>query len=124
MKHTLGGEIKRLRLEAGFTLRAFAAAINKTPPYQSDIEHGRRMPAEATLREMVEQLQHVGATYEGFKQFDTRLDEDVKELVSQAPVTNELFRAANQVAEESAVPLNDILREVKEELQKRFRKGG
>ena len=124
MEHTLGDEIKRLRLKAGFTLRAFAASIGKTPPYQSDIEHGRRMPSEETLRDMVDQLKHVGATYEGLKQFDTRLDEDVKEIVSQASETNALLRMANQVAQESAVPINDILREVKEELAKRLRKGG
>ncbi len=124
MKTTLGQEIKRLRLEAGFTLRAFAKRITKSPAYQSDIEHGRRMPSEETLREMVAVLAGVGATFDGLKALDGRLDEDVKELVSSAPETSALLRAANQLAEDSDTPLNDILRELKAELEERARKDG
>ena len=80
MKPTLGSEIKRLRLEAGFSLRKFAEAINKSPPYQSDIEHDRRMPSETTLRDMVNQLKHVGATYEGFTRNEPNGREGLKQL--------------------------------------------
>ena len=123
MNGSLGAEIKRLRLQAGFTLRGFAAAIGKSPPYQSDIEHGRRMPSEATLRDMADQLKPVGATFEGLKQYDWRLDEDVKSLVSQAPEVNALIRAANRLAEKSGVSLNDILRELTDRLEHRSRHG-
>ena len=81
------------------------------------------MPSEETLRDIVSRLQHVGATYEGLKKFDVRLDEDVKELVSKAPETSALLRAANRLAENSNVSLNDILRELKTDLESRSRSG-
>ena len=120
MNPTLGSEIKRLRLEAGFSLRQFAGAIHKSPPYQSDIEHDRRMPSERTLRDMVTQLKPVGATYEGFKQYDGRFDPEVKEMVVRAPEANRLLRATSQLAEALSVPLNDILRDLREDVDKRL----
>lgn len=117
MPKTLGDEIRRLRLKADITLRSFARKLGHTAAHQSDIEHGRRMPSEEVLRKTVQELAHVGATYEALKELDTRLGDDLQEWIQKTPEARALLRetkasgrSARQVLEE----LRDILRKREE----------
>lgn len=92
MATTLGSEIRRLRLEAEFTLRGFAKMLGHTAAHQSDIEHGRRMPSEDVLRRTVDALAHVGANYDKLKELDTRLGRDLEEWIQEHPDARAMLR--------------------------------
>ena len=114
---TLGGEIRRLRLEADITLRAFAEQLGHTAAHQSDIEHGRRMPSERVLRKIAERLAHVGATYEGLREFDPRLGPELEQLVKDNPEARALLRATDERARASGRSVREILRELQRKLR-------
>jgi len=107
MAKTLGSEIRRLRLEAEVTLRAFARGLGHTPAHQSDIEHGRRMPSEDVLKRTAKALERVGATYEGLKELDTRLDRDLQKWVQK----NDAARALLRESKDSGRPVAELLEE-------------
>ncbi len=92
MSKTLGSEIRRLRLEAEYTLRGFAKELGHTAAHQSDIEHSRRMPSEALLRRTVETLAHVGADYDELKELDTRLGRDLEQWIQEQPAARAMLR--------------------------------
>src|SRR5437773_12190811 len=96
MNRTLGQEIRRLRTEAGFTLRRFAEMVDISAAYQSDIEHDRRRPPEKLLRLMVEKLDEVGASYEALERLDTRLDADIKLWANATPGVREMLRTVRE----------------------------
>jgi len=89
---TLGDEIRRLRLKAEITLRAFAKELGHSAPFQSDIEHNRRMPSDETLRKMAKLLAHVGASYDRFRELDTRLGSELEQWVQKTPEARALLR--------------------------------
>ena len=109
MEKTLGSEIRRLRLEAGFTLRKFATRVGISAAHQSDIEHGRRMPSENLLRSITETLAHVGASFESFRQLDTRLGAELEEWIQQTPEARQLLREAKS----SGKPIADVLKDLR-----------
>jgi transcriptional regulator with XRE-family HTH domain len=49
---TLGGKIRDARVAAGLALREVARQIDRAPSYLNDIEHDRRVPSEAVLRQI------------------------------------------------------------------------
>ena len=114
---TLGGEIRRLRLEADITLRSFAEQVGHTAAHQSDIEHGRRMPSEKVLRKIAERLAHVGATYEGLREFDFRLGPELEQLVKNNPEARALLRATDERARASGRSVREILRDLQQKLR-------
>ena len=89
---TLGPEIRRLRVEAGFTLRGFAKKLGISAAYQSDIEHNRRRPPAPLLRRMSQLLPQVGATFETLEQLDTRLDPEIRLWADATPGVREMLR--------------------------------
>lgn len=111
-KKTLGSEIRRLRLESGKTLRAFARQLGHTAAHQSDIERGRRMPSEEVLRKIAVALEHVGASYDEFKELDTRLDPELERWIQEHPPARAMLRETKA----SGRPVGEIL----EELRKRI----
>jgi transcriptional regulator with XRE-family HTH domain len=48
---SLGDQIREARTAKKLTLRRFAALLDKSPSYVSDIENDRRIPSESVLRE-------------------------------------------------------------------------
>jgi transcriptional regulator with XRE-family HTH domain len=48
---SLGDRIREARTAKKLTLRKFAALLDKSPSYVSDIENDRRIPSESVLRE-------------------------------------------------------------------------
>jgi len=113
MKKTLGSEIQRLRSDAGITLRAFARQLGISASHQSDIEHGRRMPSDPLLRSIANALAHAGATYDGLKKLDSRLEKDLEAWVQKTPEARQLLREAK----DSKRPVRDILRDLRRVLE-------
>lgn len=114
--NTLGDEIRRLRTKAGITLRAFAKKLGHTAAHQSDIELGRRMPSEEVLRATVKELARVGATYEAFKELDTRLSADLQRWIHDTPEARALLREtkASGSPRETLEKLRELLKKQKE----------
>ena len=53
---TLGQRIRERREELDLSLREFAKQLKCSPPFVSDVEHGRRFPSEPMLEEMARLL--------------------------------------------------------------------
>lgn len=119
MAETLGSAIRRLRLEAGYTLRAFAKALRISAAHQSDIEHSRRLPSDKVLRATASALSEVGVTYDSLRALDARVSPDLQEWVQRTPGVDQLLR---QVKDSGRSP-RDILREL-QRLQNDARKEG
>lgn len=109
MRRVLGSEIRRLRLQAGFTLRGFAQAAGISPAHQSDIELGRRLPSEKALRAIARALGQAGDTYEALKAFDPRLGPELESWVQRTPEIAQLLREIRA----SRVPLRAVLQAVR-----------
>lgn len=80
---TLGQKIRERREELDLSLREFAKKLKCSPPFISDVEHGRRFPSEPMLEEMARLLKLDLAE---LKQHDPRapLDE-IKRMTEQDP---------------------------------------
>jgi transcriptional regulator with XRE-family HTH domain len=92
----LGSEIRRLRKEAGLTLRGLAAALTVSAAHLSDIEHNRRRPSEDLLRKIAHALRKVGGTFESMEYLATGLDPDTREWVASTPGVRKLLRTLKQ----------------------------
>jgi transcriptional regulator with XRE-family HTH domain len=89
----LGQEVRRLRLQAGLTLRGLAAKLNVSPAHLSDLERNRRGPSEKLLRKIARELRHVGATFESLEELLTGIDRETREWAAATPGSRALFRA-------------------------------
>ena len=80
---TLGQKIRERREELDLSLREFAKKLGCSPPFISDVEHGRRFPSEPMLEEMARLLK---LNLAELKQHDQRapLDE-IKRMTEQDP---------------------------------------
>ena len=110
---TLGGEIQRLRTEAGFTLRGFALKVEISAAFLSDIERDRRRPSEEVLRRIARQLP--GTSYEELDTLSTTLERDLQRMVAETPEARQLLRT---VFESKRDP-REVLRELQKNLSKR-----
>jgi transcriptional regulator with XRE-family HTH domain len=88
----LGEEIRRLRLQAGFTLRGLAADLEISAAHLSDIEHNRRRPSEKLLRKIAAKLRKVGATYKSLEQLISGIDTETREWAASTPGARALLR--------------------------------
>lgn len=102
---TLGNEIRRLRFQAGMTLRGFSKKVRVSAAHLSDIEHNRRRPSEALLRRIASQLRKVGTTFDALEQHVTGLDPVTRDWVATTPGARTLLR---KVAESGRDP-RDLL---------------
>jgi len=66
---TLGQRLRELREAADLSLRALADKVQKTAPFLSDVELGRRHPSEEVLARLAKALR---TTVEDLKQYDSR----------------------------------------------------
>lgn len=114
MAKTLGSEIRRLRLKAGFTLRGFAEKVGISAAHQSDIEHNRRLPSDKVLEKMAHLLSSVGASLEEFKKLDARFEPELEQWVQETPAVGELLRQVR-----AAKSPQELLRRLQDEVRKR-----
>lgn len=105
---TLGQEIRRLRMEAGITLRSFAGRLEVSAAHLSDIEHDRRRPSEALLQRIAHELRRYGTTYESLEHLVTGIDAETREWVGSTPGVRKVLR---KLRESGRDPL-DILRAI------------
>jgi len=112
---SLGGEIRRLRLLDGTTLRQFAISMGISAPHLSDIEHNRRRPSKELLKRIARGLRPAGGTYEGLQRLDTRFESDLQEWASQTPEVKRILRAVKESGRSAA----EVLKDLEDMLQKR-----
>lgn len=53
---SLGQQIRDARVAADLSLREFARRLGRAPSYLNDVEHDRRVPSEAVLRQISAEL--------------------------------------------------------------------
>lgn len=112
---SIGEAIRRLRLEAGYTLRGFAEMVGISAPYQSDIEHNRRVPTDELLRKTAKILNRkLPVTYEALRKLSARIETDLQQLVQQTPEVNQLLREVKQTGR----PASEVIRELQEHLRR------
>jgi transcriptional regulator with XRE-family HTH domain len=88
----LGEEIRRLRLQAGYTLRGLAGDLGVSAAHMSDIEHNRRRPSEKLLRKIADKLRKTGATYESLEALLSGIDAKTREWAASTPGARTLLR--------------------------------
>lgn len=102
----LGQEARRLRLQAGFTLRGFATELGISAAHLSDIERNRRRPSEKLLRKIAEELRGVGATLGALERLSTGIHPEAREWVTSTPGARAVLRRLV----ESGLDPEDLLR--------------
>jgi transcriptional regulator with XRE-family HTH domain len=106
MKTTnLGQELRRLRKEAGLTLRGLAATLEVSAAHLSDIEHNHRRPSDDLLRKIARALRKVGATYESLDHLATGMDPDIREWAASTPGVRKLLRTVKESGQDPLVVL-------------------
>lgn len=94
---TLGDKIKELRMAKGLSLRSLAGKVQKSPPFVSDIELGRRYPSDEVLQSIAQVLE---VSFDELKTLDTRSSlDDLKRLAQRDPEWGLAFRAVANKAE-------------------------
>lgn len=112
---TVGQAIRRLRLEADYTLRGFAELVGISAAYQSDIEHDRRVPTEAVLGKIAKVLgRRVRVTYEELRDLSARIEGDIQPIVQNTPELSRFLREVKQ----SGRPAAEVLKELQEQLRR------
>jgi transcriptional regulator with XRE-family HTH domain len=104
-KPNLGGEIRRLRLLSGTTLRRMAVRLGVSAAHLSDIEHDRRRPSDHLLRLVAHELRSVGASYDGLHALITGIDPELRDWVATTPGVRKLLLRVR----ESGRPPHEIL---------------
>ena len=92
----LGRELRRLRKEAGLTLRGLAATVEVSAAHLSDIEHNRRRPSSELLRKLSTALRDAGTTFEALDRLATGMDPDIREWAASTPGARALLRTLRQ----------------------------
>lgn len=108
----LGQEVRRLRLEAGVTLRGLAARLGVSPAHLSDIEHDRRRPSERLLRKIAHELRATGASYEVLHELITGIDPELRDWVARTPGVRKLLLKVR----ESGHPPHRIIKVIEESI--------
>src|SRR5690349_19692820 len=115
---SLGHEIRRLRTDAGTTLRGLARTVGVSAPHLSDIERDRRRPSKPLLKKLVVELKPAGASYADLDRLDTRLEVDLQEWTAANPEVRMLLRRVK----ESGRPVAEVLAKLERFLDKDVRR--
>jgi transcriptional regulator with XRE-family HTH domain len=111
---TLGSEIRRLRMQGGTSLRAFALTVGVSAPHLSDVELDRRRPSKDLLKRIARELRSVGGTLKDLERLDARFESDLQEWVMQNPEVRLMLRRVK----ESGRPVGEVLKKVEQMLAK------
>lgn len=97
---SLGERIRYLREKKDLSLREFAAKLDLSPAFVSDVELGRRYPSDPVLAKMAKIL---GTALQDLKSYDTRSAvSELKRLASTDPAWGFAFRRVLQEGVTSA----------------------
>jgi len=80
-----GSEIRKLRLQAGLTLRGLARRLEVSAAHLSDIERDHRRPSDTLLERIVSELRDEGAEAPVLLLLLTGLDEVTRHWVTTTP---------------------------------------
>lgn len=104
---SLGERIKELRLAANLSLRQLGEKIEKSPPFISDIELGRRFPSEGVLEDIAKAF---GVDAEELRKLDTRDSVPlVKRMVANDPRWGLAFRTVAQAGRSGKVTPEQLM---------------
>lgn len=104
MKESLGEFIRRVRTEdLDLSLREFARRIEKTAPFISDIELGRRHPSDEVLADIAKVL---GVSEATLRNHDARAPIDEIKRVTQSDPT---FAMAFRTVIDKKISADDLL---------------
>jgi transcriptional regulator with XRE-family HTH domain len=112
---SLGLELRRLREQAGYTLRGLGAKLDVSAAHLSDIEHNHRRPSEQLLRGLAYELRGTGATFTALEVHLTGIDAQTAVWASITPGVRELFRRVR----ESGLRPTDLLRALERAITRR-----
>ena len=113
---TLGEFIREERDKRNISLREFARRLKITPPFLSDIELGRRYPADERLSDIAKEL---GVTVEQLKQLDHRESfTDFKHLVEKNTELRFAFRSTMKDVKSGKLTTDDLARMLSKEKKK------
>ncbi len=103
-RETLGGRVRRARVEAGLGLRELARRLGKTPSYLSDIENDRRVPSEEVLRALSRELP---VEFDELMGLAGRFGEEAARYLKRTPAAAKLFRriSASRLGEQDLAEL-------------------
>lgn len=87
---TLGTQIREARLRAEISLRELARRLDRAPSYLNDIEHDRRVPSEAVIRQICIELPELDI--EHLLAAAGRVGEGAEEYLKANPTAGVLFR--------------------------------
>ena len=105
---SLGERLRELRVEAGISLRKLAQTIGKSPPFISDIELGRRFPADEVLEAIARLL---GADFDELKKYDHRESISIlKQLAQKDPSWGIALRTAAERAKKGTLTAEELVR--------------
>lgn len=90
---SLGDHIRTARIEKGLGLRELARLIDKAPSYVSDIEYDRRVPSEAVLRALCDEL---GLDFDRMLALAGRLGDEADRYLKRQPAAGILLRRAQE----------------------------
>lgn len=93
---TLGKKIRELREAKGYTLREFALQAGVSPPFLSDLERDKRRPTDKKLKTIAQKL---SVPFEELKEFDGRINDEVKAWLTEKPLMGSLIRKMAQMPE-------------------------
>lgn len=85
----LGDVLREARLAADVSLRELAKQLDLAPSYLSDIENGRRVPAEDVLKRLAE---HLGLDFADLMARAGRLGDDAERYLRRHPAAGVLMR--------------------------------
>jgi transcriptional regulator with XRE-family HTH domain len=92
VSRTLGQQIADGRKAAGRSLRDLAAALDLSPSYLNDIEHGRRTPSAAVIDALADELE---LDANGLMAAAGRVGEGAEEYMRRSPNAGVLLRTVS-----------------------------
>lgn len=112
MQQSLGEKIKELRLKLNLPLRELARRIEKSAPFLSDIEMGRRLPSEDVLHDLAKEL-HVA--YEELSKLDARTPlSELKQMAQENPSWAAAFRKVAEQGKGGKLTPEEMIRKLTE----------
>jgi transcriptional regulator with XRE-family HTH domain len=112
MPQSLGEKIKELRLAQAMSLRELARRIEKSAPFLSDIELGRRFPSEDVLNDLAKEL---GVAIEELAKLDARSPlADLKRMAQEDPSWGMAFRKVVEQEKKGKLTPDEMIRKLAE----------
>ena len=110
-RRSLGERIRELRLGAGMSLRRLAELVEKSPPFISDVELGRRFPSEPVLKAIAAALD---VDFEELKRYDARESmSKLKDLARRDADWSFALRTAAEEASKGNLSAEEFLKRLK-----------